>query len=212
LEVENMHENVKRGALPHPYVKHLRAVVIAVALAVLPTAFAVGASAAAPTTTVTKVLNRHTLSDDVCVRLTKHTGCYTVSGLTQTVTNHSALIDALVRPASAWNSCTGVLTYWQTYYSWTGWALANSAMRFAFCWDNSNVQVTWGPFCSVNTVIGYGGGINYCAGTNYPTGPPGWAADSWYLYPYATPWWHVNNYQQVNLYQGWTTYFACTYC
>ena len=206
-----MRDHLQGLAAAIGFVKHLRTLAFSAALALLPVALSIGVSAAAPTTSVTKLLDRHTLSDATCIRLTHHTGCYVESGVTQTSANNSALIDVFVRPVSAWTSCSGVQSYWQSYYSWTGLQLANSNMRYAYCYDSGGVQITYGPYCHQNSIIGYGTGVNHCSGNNYKVFP-GWAEDSWYLYPYATPWWHINNLQQVLQYPTWASWSGCTEC
>ncbi|HVD47860.1 MAG TPA: hypothetical protein VNG70_11320 [Candidatus Limnocylindria bacterium] len=188
----------------------IRTLVLALALCVLPVAASIGVSAASPTVTHHKVLAHQVQPDSTCIQLTGHVGCYVESTETDTQANTASNI--FVQSASAWTGCSGIYTYVQTYYSWTGLALAASSMKFAYCYDaRAGVQVTWGPNCYVTTIIGYGGGVNYCSGNGYPNWP-GWASESWYLYPYSAWWWHINNQQQVLIYPTWQSWSGCTAC
>lgn len=190
--------------------RHIRSLSIAFAISLLPIVASIGVSAASPTVTHHRTLSHKVLSADICTKLKQHAGCYVESTETDTEANTASTF--FVQTASAWDGCSGIYTYTQGYYSWTGWQLAYSDMRFAFCFSwTDGEQVTWGPYCDVGTVFGYGGGINYCSGNGYPSGP-GWVQDSWYIYPYASPWWHINNLQQVLIYPTWQSWSGCTAC
>jgi hypothetical protein len=194
--------------------KLLRTFALSLAMAVLPVAASIGVMAASPTKiTHHKLLSHQVQADDTCLQLTGHVGCYVDT--TEDVEENAqtnAVARIFVQTASAWDGCSGIHSYVQTYYSWTGWALAASSMKYAFCYNwAQGVQVTWGPHCQVNTILPYGGGVNYCSGNGNPT-YPGWAVESWYLYPYSTPWWHVNNTQQVLIYPTWESWSGCTGC
>ena len=189
--------------------KLLRMLLVAAFLAVSFFVAGIGVSAAASSVTHQRFLSHHIEPDATCMKLTGHVGCYVDTTETDTVAAGS---NFFVLSASAWTGCSGIYTYVQTYYSWIGLALAASSMKFAYCYDAlAGVQVTWGPKCVVNTIIGYGGGVNYCSGNNYPNWP-GWAVESWYLYPATAPWYHVNNSQQVLIYATWQSWSGCTSC
>ena len=188
--------------------KHIRSLTIALAVSSLPVVASIGVSAASPTVTHHRTLSHKVLAPDVCAKLNQHAGCYVES----TETDTEAASSFFVTTASAWDGCSGIHSYTQSYYSWTGWRLAYSNMQFAFCYNWSNgVQVTWGPHCVVGTIIGYGGGVDYCSGNGYPN-YPGWVQDSWYIFPYSAPWYHVNNLQQVLIYPTWESWSGCTAC
>jgi len=191
------------------WARHLRALLLGTVLLASTVTLAIAGSVESPTTTTVTTVDRQAVPDSVCVALTRHTGCYTTTTVS-IQSSESSVADLFVRRASAWTGCSGVFTYSQTMYS-GGLSLAQSTMQFADCYDSSGVQVTWGPYCYQKSLPGYGTGTNYCSGNGYRTFP-GWANDSWYVYTWATPWWHVNNLQQVLIYPTWRSWSGCTYC
>lgn len=194
-----------------PIRNHLRAVLLAAVLAMSPIVLAVAVSVASPpTTTSVKTVARQAVSASACLALTKHDDCYATTTLTVQSVPDSRLANLFVRQASAWTGCSGIYSYTQSMYS-AGLTLASDVMQFAFCYDSSGVQVTWGPYCYGRSLPGYGTGSNYCEGNHYSTFP-GYAQDSWYIYTWAWPWWHENSLQQVLIYPSWQSWSGCTYC
>lgn len=195
--------------------RHIRAVILALACALLPGTIGVAASAASqPTTTVTRVLDDSAVPDSICQQLFHHqSGCHTRSTVTGTVANNPAILGALgVKPAAAFSACTNVMDFQQGIYLGSV-RIAVDNFEFAYCWTSNAVQVTWGPQCWANSYFPYGNGQNFCYGPNWLDGNlPGVAQNSWYLFGYATPWQHVNGMQQVLLYPGWWTYSRCWIC
>jgi hypothetical protein len=186
----------------------IRVVFLASLLAVLPFIAAIGVSAAAPTVTHHRTLAHRVLSSADCQALKQHAGCFMVA----TETDTEASSNILVSTADAWNGCSQIYSYSMTYYSWVGLGLAWSNMRFAVCWTSSAIQVTYGPHCAQASIIGYGTGIDYCDGnTSYAT-YPAFADDSWYLYAFATPWWHVPSFQEVLIYWTYQNWHHCQNC
>ncbi|MGA8922984.1 MAG: hypothetical protein WB682_07545 [Candidatus Dormiibacterota bacterium] len=177
-------------------------------LAVVPFVTAIGVSAAAPTVTHHRTLGRETLPDKTCAALQQHVGCYAE----ETETDTEASSNILVSTADAWNGCSQIFSYTETWKSWTGLALAWSNMRFAVCWTSSDIQVTYGPHCAQSSIIGYGAGNDYCDGnTTYAT-YPAFADDSWYIYLSFAPWSHQTAFQEVLIYWTYQNWHQCYPC
>jgi hypothetical protein len=206
-----MFDDLHRPAPAVRRVKHVRLFAIAAVFAVLPFGLSIGASAAAPTTNVTKELSRKPVSDALCMKLTKHTGCYSVTTLTTTAYNNSAGVQS----ASAFSYCEASQTLRQAVYSSVHTVMAAGNMRFTLCFTRNQVQLV-NFYCWVSGTVLYGGSVNNCyspAAGAYQTDPT-WSEVNWYFYPYPMPWWHITNVMEASIYiaGGGFVIYECNYC
>jgi len=210
-----MIKHLKNLAATIGCLKSLRVIALACALALLPFGLAIGATASSATT-VTKEVERHTMPDPFCRKLTQRTGCYEVSTMTEPVAKSSPLAALFVVTASAWQTCYGPITSTQSYYAaGTSYPIASGHMRYQVCGQGSYVELVWGPSCWVSTAAGWGGGVNYCdsPARGQLQAEPTWTEENWYLFPYSWPWWHINNIQEWGVYfLGVSLWYECADC